>query len=84
MRHPRRLRRLLVAVLAAVFLVGCSQDPNARKREYFESGQRYFQEQNYREATIQYLNALKADPQYAEAHYQLARCYAKLELWNAA
>jgi len=41
-----------VCVLAAL-LTGCSRDPNVRKQKYLESGQRYFDKGQYREAAIQ-------------------------------
>ena len=65
-------------------LAGCSRDPNVQKQEYVESGERYFQAGKYREAAIQFQNALRVDSHYADAHYQLAQCYRKLELWQSA
>ena len=65
-------------------LAGCSRDPNVRKRKYLESGDRYFAKNEYRAAAIQFRNALQADPKFAEAHYQLARTYLKLQDWNNA
>jgi tetratricopeptide (TPR) repeat protein len=62
----------------AVLLAGCHRDPNVTKRKYLESGDRYYAKAKYREAAIQYQNAIKVDPKYAEAHYQLAQCYLRL------
>src|ERR1700722_12060770 len=73
---------LVFTVLAAV--VGCSRDPNIRKQRYFESGQRYFNKGKYPEARIQFRNALQVDSDYADAHYQLARVYFKLQQWTPA
>ncbi len=69
--------------LLAIFLItGCGKDPMARRQEYFDSGTRYFNEGKYREASIQFQNALQADPRFAEGHYQLAQCYIKLQIWQ--
>jgi cellulose synthase operon protein C len=65
-------------------LAGCSRDPNVRKQKYLESGERYFAKDEYRAAAIQFRNALQADPNFAQAHYQLARTYLKLQDWNTA
>ncbi|MGB8832322.1 MAG: tetratricopeptide repeat protein [Candidatus Sulfotelmatobacter sp.] len=71
--------RLSVIVFAiALFLTGCSRDPNVRKQKYLESGDRYFAKGKYREAAIQYSNALQVDPRFAAAHYQLGETYLKL------
>ena len=71
--------RLLVscALLAAV-LTGCSRDPNVRKQKYFDSGQQYFAQGKYREAAIQYSNAIQIDSRFADARYQLSQTYLKL------
>jgi tetratricopeptide (TPR) repeat protein len=64
----------LVAVILAV-LVGftsCSRDPAVVKKHYLESGNKYFDKGRYKEASIQYRNALKRDPRYGAAHYKLA------------
>jgi tetratricopeptide (TPR) repeat protein len=81
------LRLLLVCSLIATIatlLTGCSRDPNVRKQKYFESGTRYFDRGKYREAAIQYSNAVQVDPRFAQAHYRLGETYLKLQDWNRA
>src|SRR5690349_11767707 len=73
-----------VGALTAALLLSCSHDPNKEKHAYFDSGTRYFQQEKFREASIQFQNAIKVDPAYADAHYQLAQCYMKLKIWNQA
>jgi cellulose synthase operon protein C len=73
----------LVSVFGAL-LVGCSRDPNVRKQKYLESGQRYVQKGKYREAVIQFRNAIQTDRDYPAAHYQLAQVYLKLQQWRPA
>ncbi len=58
MLRARILRLLLPLGLIAGFLVGCSRDPNVRKQKYFESGQHYLDKGQYREAAIQFKNAV--------------------------
>jgi tetratricopeptide (TPR) repeat protein len=71
-------RGLLVGCLMAALFSGCSRDPNVRKQKYLESGDRYFAKAKYREAAIQYANAVQLDPRFAQAHYQLGETYLKL------
>src|SRR4029077_11168676 len=59
-------------------------DPNVRKQKYFESAERYFEKGKYREAAIQYSNAIQVDSRFAQAHYQLGETYLKLHDWNRA
>jgi len=72
-----------VCVLAALF-TGCSHDPNVRKQKYLESGQRYFDKGQYREAEIQFENAIQVDSRFADAHYKLALAAMKLQQWPTA
>ena len=70
--------RLLLACCAFTTLfTGCSRDPNVRKQKYLDSGEKYFAEGKYREASIQYLNAIQIDPRFAQAHYDLSQAYLK-------
>lgn len=64
----------LVAIILAVLvgLTSCSRDPNVVKKRYLESGNKYFEKERYKEASIQYRNALKRDPKYGAAYYKLA------------
>jgi tetratricopeptide (TPR) repeat protein len=72
-----------VCVLAAL-LTGCARDPNVRKQKYLESGQRYFDKGQYREAEIQFENAIQVDSRFADAHYKLALAAMKLQQWPTA
>lgn len=72
------VRLLLICSLLATVVTGCSRDPNVRKQKYFDSGEKYFAEGKYREAAIQYTNAIQIDSRYAQAHYQLGQTYLKL------
>ena len=77
MRVPTAFRLVLLLMLIAAVFTACSRDPEVRKQKYFRSGQHYFEQGKYREAAIEFVNALKIDQNYAEAHYQLAQCYLK-------
>jgi Tfp pilus assembly protein PilF len=67
-----------------VGLVSCSRDPAVVKKRYFESGNKYFDNGRYREASIQYRNALKQDQKYGQAHYKLALTALKTNDLNGA
>lgn len=66
------LRFTVIAVAALIGLVSCSRDPQVVKKRYFESGNKYFEKGRYREAAIQYRNAIKTDPKYGAAYYKWA------------
>ena len=74
------LRLAALALLPLSFLSGCNRDPNVRKQKYLESGQRYASQGKYREATLQFFNALKADKNFGPAHFELAKAFLKLDM----
>jgi len=84
MRIRVGFRFILIFTLIATTFTGCSRDPNVRKQKYLHSGQRYFEKGKYREAAIEFTNAIKIDPGFAEAHYQLAQTYLKVQQQSGA
>ncbi len=70
-------------VISISFLAGCSRDPEARKKRAFDKGNAYFQNGKYREAAIEYANAIQVDPKYSAAHFQLAQCFLKQAQWSS-
>ena len=75
---PWRRHLIIAPAVTALLLAGCSRDPNVRKQKFFESGQRYVEQGKYKEAVVEFTNAIKIDPSYAEAHLQLADAYLQL------
>lgn len=70
--------KLFAVVAALVMAVSCSKDPEKLKRQYLDSGNQYFSQQKYKEAVVEYRNAIQQDPKFGEARYKLAEAYAKL------
>lgn len=66
-------------LLGLVLLVSCNRDPEAAKRRYVESGNKYYEKGKYKEALIMYRNALKRDLKYGEAYYRAALAELRLQ-----
>src|SRR5262245_18994055 len=76
MKANLSLRTLLLLTAAiAAFTIACSKDPEVAKREYVRSGDAYAAKKQYSEAIIEYRNAVKQDPRFAEARSKLADAY---------
>src|SRR5438309_425484 len=82
--RTKLFRVLVAAMTAAVLLTSCSRDPNVRKQKYMASGNRYYDQGKFREAAIEYSNALQIDARDADAHYALAKAYMKMESYTSA
>ncbi|MFZ0463256.1 MAG: tetratricopeptide repeat protein [Candidatus Acidiferrum sp.] len=68
-----RITATLASVFAAfLLLASCSTNPQKAKLKYLEKGEDYMKKAQYSSAAIEFRNALKVDPKYAEAYYQLA------------
>jgi len=80
----RRISSCLLPVFLMAGLLGCSHNPNAGERRYFESGERYMKQGKYQEARTQFRSALKLDPQFIDAYYELAQCDLALDEWPDA
>src|SRR5271154_3570437 len=54
MGSRKRLRRVIMPVLFATVLLGCTRDPQILKQRHFDKGQAYFQQAKYAEAAIEF------------------------------
>ena len=66
---------LCVILIAAIGSASCSRDPDAEKRKYLESGNRYLAEKKYQEAILEYRNALQQDAKFGDARLKLTDAY---------
>src|SRR5437899_11334309 len=75
----RRLLASIVLLLTAlVVTAGCARSPEAKKARHLDRGDKYFAREQYREAVIEYQNALRIEPANARAIWQLAFSHAQL------
>lgn len=65
------------ALILAVVLSACAEDPNAQKQRHFEDGQQYLADGKLREAVLELRNAIAIDPRFGEARAKLAETYRK-------
>ncbi|MDX2180112.1 MAG: tetratricopeptide repeat protein [Bryobacteraceae bacterium] len=67
MRYPQ----LLLLAALALFAGACNRDPKVQRQKYLESGNRYFNNSKFKEASIMYRRALQQDMRFGEAYYRL-------------
>jgi len=71
-----------VLLILTGLLAGCSQDPAKAKLDYLNSGKQYMAKKEYSAAAIEFRNALKIDPKYVDALYELAKADEAMHLWS--
>ncbi len=66
-----RIAGILLIVTLALAGAGCNRDPKVQRQKHLDSGNRYFNNGKYKEASIMYRRALKEDMRFGEAYFRL-------------
>jgi tetratricopeptide (TPR) repeat protein len=74
MRSPK----IFVLVVLAILSAACNRDPKVQRQKYLESGNRYFENGKFKEASLMYRRSLQQDMRFGEAHYRLGMTELKL------
>ena len=85
------MKKVLGTVIVVVYLLyiasmltSCARDPQRAKAKYLAAGQKYMKKGQYGDAAIEFRNALRLDPSFVDAYYQLAQAYLAHHDWTAA
>jgi len=75
----RQLARALtcIAVITLLWVGACTRDPQAKAQKYVARGDAYMAKHDTRRGLIEYKRAVQARPEWAEAHYKLAKAYER-------
>src|SRR5712691_863331 len=66
---------VVLLAMALALTAGCTRSPEAKKARYLERGDRYFKQTQYREAILEYRNALRIEGTNPHATRQLGLAY---------
>ena len=70
----RRNGRWLIALLLVTATSGaCSKSA----KSYYDSGNQYYDQKKYKEAIVEYSNAIKKDPKFGDAYFKRAESYSQ-------
>src|SRR5206468_495858 len=75
---------VVLLIVALTLAAGCARSPEAKKARYLARGDVYFQKEQYREAIIEYRNALRIEPTNARAIRQLGMAHYSLGEYGRA
>ena len=78
--------KLFVVVPLLLAIGACNRDPQAQAQRYVENGNKFFEKEKYKEASIMYRRALQKDPESAAYlnPYLQGQMTRKLELLRQA
>src|ERR1035441_10526298 len=82
----RSFRLILITLVALLALASCKSNPEVAQKRYVESGDKYFNKGRYKEAAIQYRNAMRRaaqvinpdQPEHWDAVVKLSELYMAL------
>jgi putative PEP-CTERM system TPR-repeat lipoprotein len=66
-----QLTRACAAIVVLLIAAACSKTPEEARRAYIATGDEYFAQKKYSEASIEYRRALQQDPRYAIGYDKL-------------
>jgi tetratricopeptide (TPR) repeat protein len=84
MEGARKLKMAVIAIFVALLLGACARDPEKAKAKYLAEGQKYMKKGQYGDASVEFRNALRLDPRFVDAYYQLAQADLAQRDWQGA
>src|ERR1700682_4397688 len=72
-KSARKFIRPALAIFLTLFFASCRSDPQKAKSKYLAEGQKYLKKGQYGDASVEFRNALRLDPRFVDAYYQLAQ-----------
>jgi tetratricopeptide (TPR) repeat protein len=73
-----------LTISLSIFFGSCTGDPQKAKAKYFAEGQKYLKNGQYGDARVEFRNALRLDPRFVDAYYQLAQADLARHDWREA
>jgi tetratricopeptide (TPR) repeat protein len=79
-----KLSAILAVIAVSLISVSCKLDPQKAKTKYLAAGENYMKKGKYGDASIEFRNALRLDPRFVDAYYQLAQADLAQREWQGA
>src|ERR1700676_4102304 len=84
MERATKLKSAVIAISVSLLLSGCARDLQKAKAKYLAEGQKYMKKGQYGDASVEFRNALRLDPRFVDAYYQLAQADLAQRDWRGA
>jgi tetratricopeptide (TPR) repeat protein len=84
MKRRNYLAAAVILLSVVTSLSGCASNPEKAKLKYLAAGQDYMAKGLYGDAAVEFRNALRLDPRFVDAYYQLAQADMARHEWASA
>jgi Tfp pilus assembly protein PilF len=84
MERATKLKFAVIAMSVSLLFSACARDPQKAKAKYLAEGQKYMKRGQYGDASVEFRNALRLDPRFVDAYYQLAQADLAQRDWRGA
>src|SRR5271163_1641792 len=85
MKYASKQATVALILTTVIFLASsCARDPQRAKMKYLAVGQRYMTQKQFGDAAIEFRNALRLDPRFVDAYYELAQATLAQHDWKTA
>jgi tetratricopeptide (TPR) repeat protein len=84
MKRATKLKSAVIAISVSLLLNACARDPQKAKAKYLAAGEKYMKKGQYGDASVEFRNALRLDPRFVDAYYQLAQADLAQRDWRGA
>src|SRR6202050_3727455 len=84
MQGDRKLKTAAIAISVTLLLGACARDPQKSKAKYLGESKKYMKKGQYGDASVDFRNALRLDPRFVDAYYQLAQADLAQRDWQGA
>jgi len=79
-----RFLQSVLAISLTLSLASCTSNPQKAKAKYLAEGQKYMKKGQFGDASVEFRNAIRLDPRFADAYYQLAQADIAQHDWKGA
>jgi tetratricopeptide (TPR) repeat protein len=80
----RQIHTSILLIAAALLFGACARDPQKAKAKYLAAGEKYMKQKQYGDAAVEFRNAIRLDPRFVDAYYQLAQAELAQRDWRGA
>lgn len=77
-------QNIQIIFVLVLFLLNACAGVDEKRTTHYERGMDYYESRQYKDAVLEFKNAVRIDPEFVEAHLMLGKTYYQLKDWQRA